>query len=190
MPHIWATATGSGGGTATRTIFHQQLTSPARTIDTGAIIPASFLHLQIIARLRTTQAVINDIGVITMNGDTGANYDRASATWNGAAIAFSSTYGTTGMTLDTLGASADANRFATIQAVFIDYTDPNSYKNGQAVGAEIGAPADADVRLSLTTDWTWKNAATAINQLTLTPQTAAVNWDTGSSLTVYGIPGA
>jgi hypothetical protein len=173
---------------ATTTIYHTQLAAPARTIDTGpGTIPTTFAHLQIVCRLRTTQAVINDIGVLTMNGDTGANYDRASVTWTGTAIAFSSTYGTTGMTLDTLGASATANRFATIQALFVDYADLASFKNAQASGAEIGTPADGSVRLSLTTDWTWKSTV-AVNQITLTPLTAAVNWAAGSSLTVYGIP--
>lgn len=182
-----STPQGSSIG-ATTTIFHQQLTVASRTLDTGAgVIPATFAHFQIVCRLRTTQAVVNDIGVITMNGDTAAHYDRASVTWNGTSVAFSSTYATTGMTLDTLGGSADANRFATILATFVDYTDLSSFKNGQASGAEIGTAADGNVRMSLTTDWTWKSTA-AINQITLTPLTAAVNWAAGSSLTVYGIP--
>lgn len=181
---------GAKGSTigASTTIFHQQLAAPSRTIDTGAnAIPATFAHFQIICRLRTTQAVVNDIGVITMNGDTGANYDRASVTWNGTGVSFSSTYATTGMTMDALGASAGASRFATIFATFADYTDPSSFKNGQATGAEIGTPADGNVRLSLTTDWTWKSTA-AINRITITPLTAAVNWDIGTSMTILGIP--
>lgn len=188
FPKVSAQAASGSSAGATTTIFHQQLTSSAPTMGTAAgVIPASFAHFQVVARLRTDRAVVNDIAVITMNGDSGANYDRASVTWTGIAIAFSSTYATTGMVLDCLGASADANRFATIQAVFVDYTDPSSFKNAQAVGAEIGAAADANVRLSLTTDWTWKSTA-AINQITLTPQTGGVNFVAGSSLTIYGIP--
>lgn len=188
FPSVGGQSTSGSFSGATTTIFHQQLTSSAATIGTAAnAIPATFAHFQVVARLRTDRVAVNDIAVITMNGDTGANYDRASVTWTGAAIAFSSTYSTTGMVLDCLGGSADANRFATIQALFVDYTDGGSFKNAQAVGAEIGTAADANVRLSLTTDWTWKSTA-AVNQITLTPQTGGVNFVAGTSLTIYGIP--
>lgn len=185
-PFLRATGTG-GGGRGPVVIYHTELAAPAATIDTGAgAIPATFTNLMVLGKLRTTAAVVNDIGTVTFNGDTAAVYDRVAVTWSGTSVAFNATYGGSNILMDVLGGSADAHRFETFQITFVDYADTTAWKQSQSGQSEIGGAANNLVRVSLLVAWTYRSL-NAINQLTFAPTVSGSKWAAGCSLTIYGL---
>lgn len=165
-------------------IFHSQLAGAAATIDTGAGgFSTAYSHLLVLVKARDDTAGTNSTYSITVNNDTGANYDRAALVWNGAAVAMQSTYAAANWNMDCLGDGATANRFAACRFHLIDYADTGAWKQGIFDMGEIATAANANVRLKAGDAITWRSTA-AITRITLT---AFANFKAGTSLTIYGL---
>jgi hypothetical protein len=188
---LTATATGSSwqagaSSGAVTLLFHSQLAADASGIDTGAGgIATTSTHLRVVCRGRTDEAAVLSLALIRVNGDAGANYDRAGIDWNGAAVAFVSSYGSTSWLFDCLGNTADANRFTVMTLDLIDYTDTSSFKQGMSNAGEIGTAANANVRLTAGRFLTYKSTS-AVTQLAYNHSNGTV-LKAGSSLTIYGL---
>lgn len=183
MPFVPPSIPGTGGGGGSIS----QVADSLLTVDTATFdfagIAATFLHLRLIINARMTGAVTVGTINLTLNNDSGANYDwevvfgsAATATATGAAAAAFIVVG------DTTGASGAASRAGAQDVMIPNYAQTTFMKH---------VVSDSHVvRGTATTDFfgeqyggLWRNTA-AVNRITLTPSSG--NWLAGSRATLYG----
>ena len=174
---------GSGGGAGgLRQLYSTTLAAPAATIDTGAnAITVGHGMLTVLMLLRTTEAGAISNALLTINGDTGTNYDTQGATTNNVTVAASNLLAQNNVLIIVHGAGGSAS-YPSVVRLSIPYYDATTFfKMGDFSGGANDATAANNWYTAKS--FTWRSTA-AINQLTLT--TTAGNFIVGSKLLIYG----
>ncbi|MDQ5972621.1 MAG: hypothetical protein QG553_780 [Patescibacteria group bacterium] len=166
-------------------LWRQRLTSTQANFDITSI-DQHYLHLRVVAKLRSDRA--SDIDAITMalNGDaTNANYDRQLLDAVGTTASVSQLFGASGSRQigAGTGANSPANHFSHVQ-IDLDYYTGSGFKIAEG-RSRIWSARSASKFEKFDATVGWANTA-AISQITLTP-TAGTNWSAGSEVAVYGL---
>jgi hypothetical protein len=180
---ITIAASGGGGGGLTP-LFDQTLAAAAAAIDTGAGgIAGTASHLRVVALVRTTQAVVASTVLLTLNNDTGNNYDRVRTETINATVNGATTVAAANVAVSCAGASVgNASLFTPIIFEIPCYVQTAAHKSGvfsSGIPDSTAANARADNGSFL-----WRNTA-AISRLALTAGSG--NLAAGSRVTVYGM---
>jgi hypothetical protein len=152
-------------------------------------IPAGYGALQIIVRLRTDRAALNDVVKLTLNADTGANYDYSVDLWAGGAASGSSAIANAqaqAFAGRAPSATAPANVFSASEIFIPGYDDASNQKSGVGKVHWRDANTGATSVVSGTFGFDWRSNS-AITRITLAPNTGTV-FITGSRVIVYGMP--
>lgn len=154
--------------------------SSVATVDFSSI-PATYQHLLICVSARTTAGAVAAL-LMTVNNDTGANYDLQILSGIAAAASATELIGQTSWTM--IGLPIAANKVGIAQIFLEDYVSTAHHKTCIAPTARFYGTASGDLALNFR-GGLWRNTA-AINRVTFTP--SAGNIDVGSEFTIYGIP--
>lgn len=164
-------------------LFRTTLGGATASIDTGAVLASTFDILEAFIVARTTAAVIQSSLTMTVNGDTGANYDRERAgaqntgdTNTGAAGANNWAFFCHG---DAAGVAAYYSFFHVIIPWYNEVTTHN--KVGYASDGILDDTAGEQQQDSYQLGW---RSTAAINRLTVTAGSG--NLMAGSRLLVVG----
>ena len=181
MPTVPASSVAGG---ALAQLFDSTLGAPATTIDTGASgVPQTANALQLVIFARTSAAAVQSNLQLTLNGDTGANYDFQETRATNATLTTTSDLATANFNIWIPGASVGANCFATAIITFSAYLQTAAHK---ACVSESGwGDGVAANSFSQWITGRWRNTA-AITQITLTAGGGS-NFATGSRMTIYGM---
>lgn len=153
-------------------------------------IPSTFAHLQIRGIARTTGYASHSHPIfVTVNGDTGANYQSQGFIHNFGGIGFVGYYdnATTSIYMQrTTGDSAGSNHFGGINFSIIDYSKTNKLKTflSEMGGAMTGATSNNYAVGPVGGTW---RSTDAITSITLTPQYGS--WSANTRFSLYGIKG-
>jgi hypothetical protein len=158
-------------------IATQTLGSAASSV-TFSSISSAYTDLVIIANLINSSAGSNYSFSMRFNGDTGANYSDTYLYGNGSSAASGRESGTF-MNIGNTGFTAGT--FSPIIVSIQNYSNTTTYKT--AIGRGNNSAAYVMTAVGL-----WRSTA-AINSIVIAPE-FAVNWNTGSTFTLYGIKAA
>lgn len=188
----WAAQSGTTG--LPKVIAEQTLGSAAANIEFSAI-PATYKHLRIEGRLRSTEASVSQgyVSVRVGHGsiDTGATNYRAVALVTGGAVgavASNIDYQSSGRAEfipgKCLAATADADAWGYISLDIEDYLTTTYWR---VMRADMYAHAVTAISEFWKGQGAWKNKADTIDVVRLFP-TGGSNFITGSQLRLIGIP--
>lgn len=184
---IAASGGGSGsgsGGTSGTVLFDQTLLYDTPMIDTGpgAILPGyKVIEVWIIAR--TDAGSTFDALDVTVNGDTGNNYDSMSVQATNATPAGASTIGNSKWSIDVRAAGSAANYASAYRASFPGYDQTTFLKTGEiSVSNPDSAAASSNVGLRALG---WRSAV-PINRMAI-KAAGSSNLKAGSRLLIVGV---
>lgn len=179
MPVISGGSGGAGGLTA---LFASTLGAPAANIDTGAGgIAGGHGDLVIYIVTRTADAAAAANVQITLNADTGANYDAQFVTGSNVTAAAAPSLAQTNWQIETHGNGGTAGYAGIIDLIIPAYDATTFNKAGSLRASTVdGTAANNQVFIGAVG---WRNTA-AITRLTVTGATA--NLQAGSRLVIYG----
>ena len=160
-----------------------ELFSAAATI-TFANISAIYSHLEIVGLFRSTRAAESDTVVLTLNADSGNNYDRLAAIFTSVYAAVFTRGGAPPILAGIEAANSTANSFTPV-TISLPYYVSSRLKEVQCISGVFGdASADADLAVRLTR-MRWRNTA-AITRLDLS-LSVGPNFAIGTRVQLYGI---
>jgi hypothetical protein len=161
-------------------LFEQALSADAATIDTGANgIASGYSLLEIWIVGRTTEAAVGSSLAITLNNDTGANYDFVAVRNLNTTVTGTNGLAQTNWLLPFFGASAQTGAATCIRISIPIYTRTDFHKVGEAVVEQVEDTA-ADAR----GQWFGLRyrSTTAVSRMTITAGSG--NLLTGTSLLI------
>lgn len=169
-------AKASAAGAVTR-IAQFVLGSPSATVDFSSI-PQTYQNLRLIITGACSTGGIDAGCLMTLNGDTGANYDIA-LQYNGGV---SSTYGGTSADIGNISANTSPpNSSGVIDLLIPGYAGTTFNKQFQSLSSRRDATSTIYIVM---TGGCWHNAS-AITDILLTA--ASGNFIAGSVFTLYGL---
>lgn len=171
-------------GAGFTTLFDQTLGADSPSIDTGANgVAQTSQHLLVLLYLRYTGAVTNATSNLTLNGDTGAHYDRNNITITGGATSGSAAAAETAIGVVIPGTSvARAALFCSALLFIPAYTQTTGEKMVlHYSGFSDSTTANSILQIRPTN---WRSTA-AVNQVTI--GVSSNNLKAGSRMTVYGL---
>ena len=149
-------------------------------------IPGTYSHLRLVVQARANGSSEVDFFSIRLNGDTGANYDRANLEGSGGTASTNPVSGATAWNSQTLVAnSATANMPAMLILDLLNYAKTVFYKIGQITTGYLDMPTSTSDYNVLIENVIWRNTA-AVTAINVFPFTGP-NFVTGSSAQLYGI---
>lgn len=181
----WHDPTALTGGAGTLTLIEEKILGSAGAITfTG--IAASYRHLRLVARLRSSVAGISTVvGLRVGNAalDTGNNYayayHRKGTTDDDAASEAASMV----QRIQCPAASGTASFFGYAEWDILHYANTSFYRTiGFKGGEPVGSANEVGSGMGL-----WKNAANAIDTVGIVEVTAGANFEAGSAAWLYGI---
>ena len=146
-------------------------------------IPSTYSHLQLRILGRSSVASVTQTAVLTINGDTGANYANHVIIGDGSTV--QATAGASSSNIPriySVGNSAAAN---VMSVGIIDIHDYASTTKNKTVRIWTGDDRNGSGRTALSSGL-WMNTS-AINRVDIT--TASGNWTTASTIALYGMKG-
>lgn len=147
-------------------------------------IPQNYRHLWLVASLRSTQAAVSEAVIHRINNDSGANYDTQSLTAQNAVLTGLESIATANPVIGSCpAASAPANDFGFIEAMYLDYANAGKKKLWQHRTGLRAANASAGV-LTTTRTSGYRTAA-ALTRIDLILLTGT--FEIGSRATLYGL---
>jgi hypothetical protein len=174
---------GSGGGAITQ-ISSSILGASANNFDITSI-PGTFNHLWLVFMARGTAAAATVGGQCIFNNDGAGNYDRQSASGNGASVSASAAQAASNVFFENLpGNTATAGMFGAVQAWIPFYAQTTAQKIIQTIMGSLPTQGTTTSYLWDSNFATWRSTA-AITRVTITP--ASGQWAAGSGLSVYGV---
>lgn len=175
---------GAWGYPPTLQLFDSTLGADAAAIDTGANgVAQTANHLLIVLLLRTTQAAVGSNTNVTLNNDSGANYDRVNVTANSTSPTSSAGAAESACVVITPGASvANASLFASAVILVPAYVQTTANKSLLPLaGYADSTTTDGLVQIRPTL---WRSTA-AVTRVAATA--ASGNLKAGSRMTIYGL---
>lgn len=171
-------------GSGMTRLFDQTLGADTAAIDTGASgFSAALSHLLIYMFVRTDQATVFSSANLTLNNDTGANYDRQRLLGTDVTASAATGVGAANVPIQAPGSSVAATVFGAIVVFIPSYAQTVGMKTLLSVNG-WGEPTAAENEVRLISA-TWRNTA-AISRIAITGN-AASNLVAGSRMTVYGL---
>ena len=159
------------------------LGSPAAAV-TFSSIPATYRHLRIVASGAGDTAATFITGAVTVNSDTGSNYDQEEHFANGTSPGSAVTYGGTSMALlQWPAASAPSGTVGSTTIEINDYRGTTFHKGFLARSQSKRANSGTNYVFT-SSGGVWRSTV-AINAITITA--SAGNFATGSVFTLYGL---
>jgi hypothetical protein len=188
-----ACGSGGGGGTTTNNYYAGALTQIGATQSGGSSsvtfssIPTGYTDLFLVADVRGDTAATSTQVRLTLNGDTGANYDSTYVVGINSAASSVGAFASTSITvLDMPAASATASLSGGLNIQILNYAGTARHKSVLTQGgSRFGATAANMENLSYFADW---RSTSAVTSLTLTAQ--AGNFTADSKFTLYGRGGS
>lgn len=177
--------TSSSSGGAMALISSTLLSGAAANIDiTG--IAGTYNHLLLTFQVRADGASATVNSVFRLNGDSGANYDRAVIGAFGANPTFAPAAAQTSLYVADFVANSAAAGTVTVGQILIPFYAKTTFNKTIAVAATgiFGVLGTTTTYELFQTSGMWRSTA-AVTQVTLAP--ASGNFMAGSGLTVHGI---
>lgn len=144
---------------------------------------STYQHLQIRATARSGASDTDSFFYLTLNADTGANYDRHQLWGNGGTVSSNNfSYGGVGLII--LGCTANNAAADTYGASIIDFLDPFETTKNTTVRS-LGGQTSGLNRIGLES-FAWFNTD-ALTSIQLAP--SASSFVTGSRFSLYGLKG-
>lgn len=169
-----------GGGM--QILFDSTLGGDAASIDTGANgIAGGYNVLEIWIITRTAVVAVGSSILVTLNNDTGNNYDQVSIQDLNATLTGSNSLAQAQWTLVSFGANAQAGAATTIRMTIPGYDQTTFHKMGEVLCAQVEDTA-ADARM-VVNGVRWRNTA-AITRMKIAGNTGDLK--AGSRLLIYG----
>jgi len=175
---------GSSGGSGTLVhLFDSLLGASQATFDiTG--IGQTFLHLWLVLNVRCDVAGTGPlVGALTLNGDSGTNYQVENLQANNAVVSSGKNTGLAFMRVLTAAAGDTAGFASSVEFLFSNYAATTFNKAATSRQFAIGSLAGTAV--AELNGHLWANTA-AITRITVTAPSAG-NWIAGSRATLYGL---
>lgn len=165
-------------------LYSITLNASAATIDTGANgIPSGHGDLIVYIYCRTDRAALQDNIALTLNGDSGANYDAQRLQGSATTVATVNQNASTSLTagMNCASATATAGVYAFIKVLIPAYDTTAGFKVAEVISSSPLENSNASIQV-----WgaMWRNSA-AINQITLKSTTGS-NFVAGTRVVVYG----
>ncbi len=181
---------GTGGTTL---LFTYTVSGSAKaSIDTNVdgtyagLFATTFNILEVWIFGRTDEAVFASSVNLTLNNDTGVNYDRAFVTTaSGGSPVQGTSIGQTSFGIGLPGSSATANSPGLVRITFPGYADTTFWKIAEATQGNA-SDATAGHYSAAAQAFTYRSTGTAITRLKIIPATAAKNFIIGTRVLVYG----
>lgn len=162
-------------------LFESTLGADTASIDSGVGgFSTSYDDLMILLYLRTTEAAVASNVTFQFNGDTGANYDDQKMRVINTAVSGAIALAGTSVTIEALGASAQAGAFAEYALWMPAYSHTTGHKSFSGTGARIEDTA-ADCRSTFQCG-RWRSTA-AISRVVITAASGSLA--TGSRMAIY-----
>lgn len=174
-------ASGAVSGAGSEVFISEQSISGVSSV-TFSSIPSTYRDIRVILRARGTQVAANTQVNITVNGDTGANYDYMTLRGNGATASTNSAAAASAWALQLSAANAPAGVSGTVDLMISDYTGTTFQKDGWAANNMKNGTGIGNLFSQFTSVF-WRSTA-AITSITFT--LASGNFATGSTATLYG----
>jgi hypothetical protein len=185
MTLVSTAAKGAGAGSgAMAQLFDSILGAPAATIDANGL-PATYNHLLIVLRVRSTEVTTRNSQLLTFNNDTGANYAGEAVRGLAAAGAGSLSLTANSVGFDAPCASATANFLGATTFLIPSYADTTLPKCLLSIEGSIASPSSGTNNWAAARQSIWSGTA-AISRVTVTASGAG-NFVAGSRMTIYGI---
>jgi hypothetical protein len=175
----------SGGGGAMSLLSSTLLTGTAASFDiTG--IAGTFNHLLLTYQARSDASAATVLSSFRLNGDTGANYDRAVDLTSGANPVFNTTAASTSLYIGDITAATAAAGTISIGQILIPFYAKATFNKSVLVssGGVFAVLGTTTTYALAQVSGLWRNTA-AVTQVTLAPSSGV--WVIGSGLTVHGI---
>jgi len=155
----------------------------ASTTISFTSIPSTYSHLQLRILGRSSVASVTQTAVLTVNGDTGANYANHVIIGDGSTVQASGGASSSNIPrIYSVGSNATADVMSVGIIDIQDYASTSKYKT---VRIFTGDDRNGAGRTALSSGL-WQNT-TAVNRLDIT--TGGGNWTTASTFALYGIKG-
>lgn len=174
-------------GAVMRPIYDTAIVGPVSSFDVSGISTAyRALFLQLVGR--GTAAAGSTSVLLRFNNDSAGNYDYENFQANNATVASLGSVAQSSIFVGSIpAASVAAGIGGQVDISIGDYTNTTYHKimhSRAFVKTSAGAPAAGDLT-SFNPSGTWRSTA-AINRITILP--SAGNFDTGTRLTIWGLP--
>lgn len=133
---------GGGGSSSGALLFDSTLGADTASIDTGAGgISAAWNVLDVYIIARTDEAIVFSSINLTLNNDTGANYDRVFVSTTNATVTGNNAVAQTAWNITSSGASQAAGVYATHILTIPAYAQTTAQKSAQITSACVGTAA-------------------------------------------------
>lgn len=174
---FWATAGGGGASSDYELISTTILGSTTASI-TFSSIPSTYKHLQIrmVGRLAS---VTNNLMLVTLNGDSGANYSWHSLTGSDTSVTSTGAASQTSMSMGVVGYNTNIHSGSIID--ILDYSQTTKNKTLRS----LHGVCDGIVRIGVHSGL-WMNTA-AVSSITIANNNAS--YASGSRFSLYGVKG-
>jgi hypothetical protein len=184
MPIITPSGGGAGGSGIGALLFDSTLGANAASIDTGAGGIAQTQNvLEVFILVRTDDAAAESQVLITVNNDTGANYDNQVLSGNNVTASANVGIAQANWSFQIHGNGGSAGYAGVVWLVIPGYAQTTFNKVGTAIGGQPDATA-ANQRVKPATIG-WRNTA-AISRMKIAAGGGAANLLAGSRLLIYG----
>lgn len=173
----------AGGGLVTE-LFDSTLSGAAATIDSGAGgFSTSLNDLVVVLYLRSAEAAVTSTGILLINNDSGANYDRQTLRVTNATVAGAIALAGSAWNFNVLGANALANSFSASTLIFPNYAGTTGFKQWSGGTSKLEDTA-ADCQTTYDSGQ-WRSTS-AISRIAVSISGGS-NLVAGSRMTIYGI---
>lgn len=171
-------------GSLPKKLFDSTLGTAASTIDTGAAgIAAGYDILEVFLLLRTDEAVGASTCLLSLNNDTGSNYDRQHVRGANATASAAATTGETGgWGLSISGTSEAAGVFTVVRVTIPFYAQTTAQKTAECVYGRADTTNTNNIANAIIMQW--RNTA-AITRMAITAP-ATKNLIAGSRMLIFG----
>jgi len=171
-------------GAGFTTLFDSTLGADAATIDTGANgVGQGSQHLLVLVIARNDAAAVADSVNLTLNNDSGANYDRQTLRAVATTVTATTVLANNAWGLQAPGASAGAGRFGTVVLFIPAYTQTTALRSGYALYG-VTDPTTANNRIEVNA--LGYRSTVAVSRIALAHGGGTV-MKAGTRLTVYGM---
>lgn len=183
---VTISATAGGGGTGMATLYKVVVGALGQATISFPMIPAGYDSLKIIAQARGTNASVESVVLMQLNGDTGSNYDRIYVRGYNGNVSANEARGTTSAEVARISAAnSTAGDASSFEVTLPNYTATTFRKDWYGLNHEQQDEASTDILWTgYGGQWRSKSAITAI-----TLSLASGSFAAGSTFWLYGIAG-
>lgn len=175
---------GTSGATTPAEVLLDTVSPSATGVVTFNSISGAYRDLRVVVRGRGTTSATAVAINLTLNNDTGSNYDTIGVNSNGSVLVQYTTAADVNIAIGNLpAANAPSGAASAAEYRIYNYADTNLHKSVSVLGGTKTGSAASN--LFPRTGWGFYRSTSAITRIDLT--LAAGNFATGSVVSLYGI---